>query len=64
MSAGTAGTEDGNQDEKAAGDVAARGSSIDNGARSNPVELPTEIRVKLRRLEKLESRYKGTSDKS
>lgn len=59
VSAGTAGTEDGNQGEKAGGDVATRASSIDNGGRSHLTELPTEIRVKLRRLEKLESRYQG-----
>jgi hypothetical protein len=64
LSAGTTGTDDGNRDEKVVGDVATRESSMDNGARFSPTELPTEIRVKLRRLEKLESRYQGKLNKS
>ena len=33
--------------------------TADNDLRSTPVELPTDVRVKLRKLEKLESRYHG-----
>ena len=59
VSAGTAGTDDGNGDEKPTGDVAMREPPMEYGAALNPPELPTEIRVKLRRLEKLETRYQG-----
>ncbi len=39
----------------------ANGENREDEATPAPVELPTEVRVKLRKLDKLESRYQGNS---
>lgn len=50
-------------EEDAAGDVTQGTSGRDKSASAEPLstpsEIPTEVRVKLRKLEKLESRYNG-----
>jgi hypothetical protein len=48
---------DGARVEKGAGD--AQAEAVGEGQGRQSIELPTDVRVKLRKLDKLESRYQG-----
>lgn len=49
----------GDGEKKASPESAGKEAASDTGSNTAAAELPTDVRVRLRRLDKLESRYQG-----